>query len=134
VIVTAGAVGTPRFSSSPGIGPADELGALGIESVSTTFRAYGRNFHDHVDDYVSSELSGPHSTTGTTRPQPHALGRPRVHGSFAAATVTSNLAEGGAFVLTDPLRALARHPAHFHSPRAGSKRACPPSPRAMAAR
>ena len=51
-----------------GIGPADELRALGIE-VAHDLPGVGRNLQDHIDVYVISELCCPYSYnkhTGST--------------------------------------------------------------------
>ena len=67
VLVTSGAVGSPKLLLLSGIGPADELRALGIEPVHD-LPGVGRNFQDHIDVYVISELNGPHSYNKHTRP------------------------------------------------------------------
>ncbi|MGH2872865.1 MAG: GMC family oxidoreductase [Solirubrobacteraceae bacterium] len=47
VVVCAGAIGSPRLLLLSGIGPADELRALGIEVVAD-LSGVGRNLHDHL--------------------------------------------------------------------------------------
>jgi choline dehydrogenase len=47
VILCAGAIGSPRLLLLSGIGPADELGRIGIEAVAN-LRGVGRNLHDHL--------------------------------------------------------------------------------------
>lgn len=46
VILAAGAIDSPRVLLRSGIGPADELGAVGIESVHD-LPGVGKNLHDH---------------------------------------------------------------------------------------
>jgi choline dehydrogenase len=46
VVLSAGAYGTPEILLRSGIGPADELRALGID-VSIALEGVGRNLHDH---------------------------------------------------------------------------------------
>jgi choline dehydrogenase len=48
VIVSSGAIGSPRLLLLSGIGPADELRAVGVE-VAHDLPGVGKNFHDHVD-------------------------------------------------------------------------------------
>ncbi len=125
VIVTAGAVGSPRLLLLSGIGPADELRALGIDVVHD-LAGVGRNFHDHIDAYVISELSGPHSYDGHTRPH-RMLMAGLEYKLFGKGPVTSNLAEGGAFVLTDPAEPSPDIQHHF-LPGAGLEAGVPPVP------
>ena len=47
MIVCAGTVESPKLLLLSGIGPADELGRLGIEVVAD-LPGVGRNLHDHV--------------------------------------------------------------------------------------
>jgi choline dehydrogenase len=47
VIVSCGAIGSPRVLLLSGIGPADELAKLGIEVVADV-PGVGRNLHDHI--------------------------------------------------------------------------------------
>ncbi|MEO8261908.1 MAG: GMC family oxidoreductase N-terminal domain-containing protein [Pseudolysinimonas sp.] len=47
VVLSAGALDSPRILLRSGIGPADELGALGIE-VSLDLPGVGKNLHDHL--------------------------------------------------------------------------------------
>jgi choline dehydrogenase len=48
VIVSSGAIGTPRLLLHSGIGPADELKAVGVKPIHD-LPGVGKNFHDHVD-------------------------------------------------------------------------------------
>lgn len=47
VVLCAGAIGSPRILLRSGIGPADELSALGIEVVAD-LPGVGKNLHDHL--------------------------------------------------------------------------------------
>ena len=55
VIVAAGAIGTPHLLLLSGIGPADELAALGITPVADR-RGVGRNLRDHPKAWVDWDL------------------------------------------------------------------------------
>ncbi len=125
VIVTAGAVGSPRLLLLSGIGPADELMALGIEVVQD-LPGVGRNLQDHIDAYVISELSGPYSYDRHTRPH-RMLMAGIEYKLFGKGPVTSNLAEGGAFVRTDPAEPSPDIQHHF-LPGAGLEAGVPPVP------
>jgi choline dehydrogenase len=99
VLVTAGAVGSPKLLLLSGIGPADELRPHGIEPVHD-LPGVGRNFQDHVDVYVISELNGPHSYNRHTRPH-RQLWCAAQYYLFGCGPITSNLAEAGGFWFVD---------------------------------
>jgi choline dehydrogenase len=125
VIVTAGAVGSPRLLLLSGIGPADELQALGI-AVTHDLPGVGKNFHDHIDVYAIGELNGPHSYDKHTRPH-RMLWAGLEFMVLKSGPVTSNLAEGGAFVTTDPSEPSPDIQHHF-LPGAGLEAGVPPVP------
>lgn len=60
VILSSGAIGSPRLLQLSGIGPADELQALGIEAVYGQ-SGVGANLQDHLDLYAICEVTGPHT-------------------------------------------------------------------------
>ncbi len=99
IIVTSGAVGSPKLLMLSGIGDGDELKELGVD-VQHHLPGVGKNFHDHVDLYVVSECTGPHSYDNHTR-----LDKMLLAGMQYLLTkkgpVTSNLAEAGGFWYTD---------------------------------
>jgi choline dehydrogenase-like flavoprotein len=99
ILVTAGAVGSPKLLLLSGIGPADELRPLGIEPVHD-LPGVGRNFQDHVDVYVISELNGPHSYNRHTRPHRQIWCAAQYY-LFGCGPITSNLAEAGGFWFVD---------------------------------
>jgi choline dehydrogenase len=123
VVVAAGAIGSPRLLLLSGIGPADELRALGIAPVHD-LPGVGRNLQDHIDVYVISELSGPHSYDRHTRP--HRMVWAGVqYALFRSGPVTSNLAEGGAFWYADREQQAPDIQFHF-LPGAGLEAGVPP--------
>ena len=67
VILSSGAVGTPRLLQLSGIGPADQLAALGIKVVHDQPQV-GANLQDHLDLYCIAELSGPYSYDRYAKP------------------------------------------------------------------
>ncbi len=67
VILTAGAVGTPKLLLLSGIGPADELRQLGIP-VAHDLPGVGRNLQDHARIDLLYELNGQHSLDRYKKP------------------------------------------------------------------
>lgn len=60
VILSSGAIGSPRLLQLSGIGPADALNPLGIDVVFDQPNV-GANLQDHLDLYAISEVTGPHT-------------------------------------------------------------------------
>lgn len=60
VILSSGAIGSPRLLQLSGIGPVDELAALGIKGVFDQ-PGVGANLQDHLDLYAICEVTGPHT-------------------------------------------------------------------------
>ncbi len=100
VIITSGAIGSPKLLLLSGIGPADELQALGI-AVVHDLPGVGRNLQDHIDVYVISEFSGRYSYNKHTQVHRQLWAGIQYY-AFACGPVTSNLAEAGGFWYADP--------------------------------
>jgi choline dehydrogenase len=94
VIVCAGAYHSPHLLLLSGIGPADELRALGIEPRLDL--PVGRNLHDHVMTVLVWLTDQPSLRTAMT-PENIALFEQEGRGPL-----TSGSAEGGAFIRTRP--------------------------------
>lgn len=60
VILSSGAIGSPRLLQLSGVGPADALNALGIDVVHDQPNV-GANLQDHLDLYAICEVTGPHT-------------------------------------------------------------------------
>ena len=60
VILSSGAIGSPRLLQLSGIGPADDLQSLGIDVVYDQPNV-GENLQDHLDLYAICEVTGPHT-------------------------------------------------------------------------
>lgn len=60
VVLSSGAIGSPRLLQLSGIGPADDLKALGIDVVLDQ-PSVGANLQDHLDLYAICEVTGPHT-------------------------------------------------------------------------
>lgn len=66
VIVSSGAIGSPRLLMLSGIGPAQHLREVGIDVVAD-LPGVGSNLQDHIDVCAIAELTGPHSYDGWDR-------------------------------------------------------------------
>ena len=77
VILSSGAVNSPRLLLLSGIGPADELNAVGIPVVHD-LPGVGKNFQDHMDVYLTAETT-PVSYNASDRPGQGRAGRAAVH-------------------------------------------------------
>ena len=60
VLLSSGAIGSPRLLQLSGIGPADHLTGLGIDVVYDQPNV-GANLQDHLDLYAICEVTGPHT-------------------------------------------------------------------------
>ena len=60
VILSSGAIGSPRLLQLSGIGPADHLSDVGIDVVFDQAEV-GANLQDHLDLYAICEVTGPHT-------------------------------------------------------------------------
>jgi choline dehydrogenase-like flavoprotein len=99
IVVSSGAIGSPRLLLLSGIGQADELSALGIKPVHD-LKGVGKNLQDHLDVYAVAALKEPISYDGQDRILPmirHGL----QYLLYRTGPVTSNICEGGAFLSTD---------------------------------
>jgi choline dehydrogenase len=98
VILSGGAINSPKLLLVSGIGPGDELEAVGIE-VAHELPGVGKNFQDHMDVYLTAETA-PVSYNGEDR-----WHRAVVHGAqyllFKTGPVTACVAEAGAFARTN---------------------------------
>jgi choline dehydrogenase len=100
VILSGGAIGTPRLLQLSGIGPADHLMGLGIDVVFDQ-PGVGANLQDHLDLYCIAELSGPYSYDRYAKPLWAALAGLQYLISRKGA-VASSLFETGGFWYADP--------------------------------
>ena len=77
VIVTAGAIGSPKLLMLSGIGPPGHLKEVGIPVVHD-LPGVGQNFHDHFSTDVTWVLNGPHSYDKYKKAHWKLLGGPTV--------------------------------------------------------
>ncbi|WP_374673926.1 GMC family oxidoreductase [Ideonella sp.] len=113
VLLSAGALQSPQLLMLSGIGPADELQRHGI-AIAHALPGVGRNLHDHVD--VVQVVDAPRITDlfGLSLPGAWAvwrgIGRWRRE---RRGLLTTNFAEAGGFLRTDPGEATPDIQLHF---------------------
>ena len=95
VIVSAGAIGSPKLLMLSGIGPAQHLKDKGV-SVVHDLPGVGQNLQDHMDVGVLAELSGPYGLDRYKKLRWQALAGLE-YALFGKGPIASNLIEGGAF-------------------------------------
>jgi choline dehydrogenase len=110
VILSAGAIGSPRLLQLSGLGPADHLRSLNIPVILDQTRI-GANLQDHLDLFVIAECTGPHTYDRFARPHLSALAGLQ-YLLTRKGPVASSLFETGGFWYADP---AARSPdIQFH--------------------
>jgi choline dehydrogenase-like flavoprotein len=100
VLLSGGAIGSPRLLQLSGIGPADHLHALGIDVILDQPQV-GENLQDHLDLYCISELNGPYSYDRFAKPHLAALAGLQ-YLLTRKGPVASSLFETGGFWYADP--------------------------------
>ena len=100
VILSAGAIGSPRLLLLSGVGPADHLRAVGIDIVHD-LPGVGSNLQDHLDLYAIAECSGDHTYDGYLMPH-RALWAGAQYLLFRKGPVASTLFETGGFWFSGP--------------------------------
>jgi choline dehydrogenase-like flavoprotein len=95
VILTAGAIGSPKMLMLSGIGPSAHLKSVGVD-VRHDLPGVGQNFHDHFSTDVIWQLNGPHSYDKYKKPHWAALAGLQ-YVLFRNGPVSSNIVEAGAF-------------------------------------
>jgi choline dehydrogenase-like flavoprotein len=111
ILVTSGAIGSPRLLMLSGIGPADHLTSVGVPVVHD-LPGVGANLQDHVDLAVICECTGDHSYDSVQR-----LDRTVWAGLqyllFKSGPVASSLFETGGFWFADPAAEWPETQFHF---------------------
>ncbi len=99
VIVTSGAIGSPKLLMLSGIGPATHLRQVGVP-VTHDLPGVGENFHDHFSTDVTWVLNGPHSYDKYKKTS-WKLWAGLQYVMFRSGPVASNIVEAGAFWWSD---------------------------------
>ncbi|MBR0554459.1 GMC family oxidoreductase N-terminal domain-containing protein [Ciceribacter sp. L1K23] len=100
VILSSGAIGSPRLLMLSGIGPADHLKATGVPVVFDQ-PGVGSNLQDHLDLFVIAECTGPHTYDRYAKPHLSVLAGLQYLLSRTG-PVASSLFETGGFWYADP--------------------------------
>ena len=99
IIVTSGAIGSPKLLMLSGVGDPDELRAAGVSPVHE-LAGVGRNLSDHFGVDIVHELSGAHGLDKYNKLHWMAWAGLQ-YALFRSGPVTSNVVEGGAFWYAD---------------------------------
>ncbi|WP_416797503.1 GMC family oxidoreductase [Ciceribacter azotifigens] len=100
VILSSGAIGSPRLLMLSGIGPADHLKSAGVAVVFDQ-PGVGSNLQDHLDLFVIAECTGPHTYDRYAKPHLSVLAGLQYILSKTG-PVASSLFETGGFWYADP--------------------------------
>lgn len=100
VILSSGAIGSPRLLMLSGIGPADHLKSVGVPVVLDQ-PGVGSNLQDHLDLFVIAECTGPHTYDRYAKPHLSVLAGLQYILSRTG-PVASSLFETGGFWYADP--------------------------------
>ena len=111
IIVTSGAIGSPKLLMLSGIGPADHLWSFGIPVIAD-LEGVGQNLQDHLDCYTVYDCNGPHSYYGVDQYAKQAWWGMQ-YLLFRNGPVTTNIVEAGAFVKADPESEIPDTQLHF---------------------
>lgn len=95
VILSAGAIATPKLLMLSGVGPAAHLATHGIKTLHD-LAGVGQNLQDHIEISLVYQLNGPHSYDRYKKLHWKALAGLE-YLLFQSGPATSNLIEGGAF-------------------------------------
>ncbi|NKB16815.1 MAG: hypothetical protein HC774_08145, partial [Sphingomonadales bacterium] len=99
VIVTAGAIGSPKLLMLSGVGPSKHLNEVGVP-VLHDLPGVGRNLHDHFSTDVTWVLNGAHSYDKYKKKR-WQLWAGIQYMAFRTGPVASNIVEAGAFWWSD---------------------------------
>ncbi len=96
VIISAGAINSPRLLLLSGIGPADELAEIGLKPVHD-LPGVGKNLRDQLEVYITRKAAKPITYSGENRWH-KALKHAIEYGLFKTGAATATITEAGAFV------------------------------------
>ncbi|KVF24204.1 alanine-phosphoribitol ligase [Burkholderia vietnamiensis] len=99
VIVSSGAIGSPKLLLQSGIGPAAHLASVGIDVVHD-LKGVGENLQDHLDLFVVAECTGDHTYDKYNKPY-HAAWAGLQYLLLKKGPVASSLFETGGFWYAD---------------------------------
>ncbi len=111
ILVTAGAIGTPKIMMLSGIGAAAHLKDHGIDVVAD-LPGVGENLNDHFGIDIVAELTGHYSLDKYNKWHMAAWAGAQYY-LFKSGPVTSNVVEGGAFWFADTSKDVPDLQFHF---------------------
>ncbi|QND39221.1 alanine-phosphoribitol ligase [Rhizobium leguminosarum bv. viciae] len=100
VLISSGAIGSPKLLLQSGIGPADHLRSVGVK-VLHDLPGVGGNLRDHPDLFVIAECTGDHTYDGVAKLH-RTLWAGIQYVLFRTGPVASSLFETGGFWYADP--------------------------------
>ena len=112
VVVSSGAIGSPKLLMQSGIGPADHLSAVGVK-VQHDLPGVGGNLQDHLDLFVIAECTGDHTYDKYNRPW-HAVRAGLQYVLLKNGPVASSLFETGGFWYADEKHKARSPDIQFH--------------------
>jgi choline dehydrogenase len=112
VILSGGAVNSPQLLMLSGIGPGANLGAMGIPVLHDAPEV-GANLADHLDIAVQAALTGREAIGIAPSFLPRALRASWAYLRRGEGEFTSNIAEAGGFLPSDPARDRPNLQLHF---------------------
>jgi choline dehydrogenase len=112
VILSGGAINSPQLLMLSGIGPGASLQAMGL-SVLHDASEVGANLADHLDITVQAALKGREAIGIAPSFLPRALRATWAYLRHGKGEFTSNVAEAGGFVTSDPTRDRPNLQFHF---------------------
>jgi choline dehydrogenase-like flavoprotein len=95
VVLTSGAIGSPKLLMLSGIGPADHLTSLGIRTL-IDLPGVGRNLHDHLDIFMMYNVKGL-ETYDVYKSVHRQLWPALQYALFRNGPISATVVEGGAF-------------------------------------
>ncbi|QRM56414.1 GMC family oxidoreductase N-terminal domain-containing protein [Sinorhizobium sp. BG8] len=104
IVVSTGAIATPKLLMLSGIGPADQIRRQGIK-VHADLPGVGQNLQDHIEISLVYQLNGPHSYDKYKKLHWKAAAGLN-YALFRNGPASSNLIEGGAFWWGDKSEAV----------------------------
>ncbi len=112
VIVSSGAIGSPKLLMQSGIGPAEHLESVGVKCLHN-LPGVGSNLQDHLDLFVISECTGNHSYDKYNNPF-YAAWAGIQYLLLKKGPVASSLFETGGFWYADPQKQVRSPDIQFH--------------------
>jgi choline dehydrogenase-like flavoprotein len=112
VVVSSGAIGSPKLLMQSGIGPATHLESVGVKCMHD-LAGVGSNLQDHLDLFVIAECTGDHTYDKYNKPH-HAVWAGLQYLLLQKGPVASSLFETGGFWYADSTNKARSPDIQFH--------------------